>query len=506
MNYRPSLSDISQNNPAPINTYRPSLSDLNDNDNSFNRMENLNPQSSVMHSMPNRPMTITDVRNALLRGSGALLTASNPELMPEIGMMPKFINALGRIGSGTTGATLMNAPNANSIQELGKNAGQNAALNTGLEAISPALNLVGKGLSLMQPQKYAQQFIDKLSGGQNLENTGKYIASNINNAYKKVKDEFKNKYDNLFNSYDSVGDSRLYNRTDPIIGIHKPTPFENLNLTKDDIKDSKLFDSYSDFLSNPTLEKAHDLQSDFGKRASLLKSNQINPDHDTIQTLMNSRKLLQNDIHNFMESYDKGLSNDYKKLGQDYKKEVVPYYSDTNLNAMAEGKTQNPTRESLIRLFRNPDTDINTIIGHQTPDFKNKILHVLLGQEKETVTPQSLLTAIKPFGKKGLNSYRTPELNDAINSISNRQALQNVIKRGAGAGAGYLLGHLSGNPSIEALGALGGFTGAPNAMHLLKYPFDKLHLPEVTQPLKNALIGGYKPALRFLGNNSLSNQ
>ncbi|MDP4145631.1 MAG: hypothetical protein Q8936_14285 [Bacillota bacterium] len=110
-----------------------------------------------------------------------------PTLMaPELSMGGPLIrgtsNALSRIGAGTAGNLAYEAPNINSLEELGKKAKGSAALNAVLEGVAAPFRASGQIAELFNPKKYAHNL------SQQIRNEGIATKAVMEQEYKPVND------------------------------------------------------------------------------------------------------------------------------------------------------------------------------------------------------------------------------------------------------------------------------------------------------------------------------
>jgi hypothetical protein len=95
----------------------------------------------------------------------------------------------------------------------------------------------------------------------------------------------------------------------------------------------------------------------------------------------------------------------YDQAREDWRQNVIPYHSDKDLRAIAEGRVKNPQAGQITGIFKNPEESINKVVGDIGDLGKDRILHIALGKNKEDLLPKDLLAARKALDINGLSSY-----------------------------------------------------------------------------------------------------
>lgn len=396
-----------------------------------NSLANL-PYSPVSHAPESQGFSgkMGDVAGNLLGfvdGGEVLNTArAATESLPLIGRLAKALSGGGSAGiarrlSGTALGGALENPN-DRLQGA-----ENGALLAGVgESFPLALKGIQHATEFINPQHF----------------TNKLIAA-IKNAYESSKLEAKKQYGSVLGTIGSEKiNSKTYSQLHPDI------------LTA---YDAKLKDLHQGFMSNPSLEKAHQLQSQLGsKLGQLSTSKHIDiHTHNAISHLKQARAALQTDMNHFLKQSYPDLFNQYQQATQFYKNTVIPYHSENFISKIAQG-------------------DIKT----STPKKLGNVLSTL--SEKESLPSDHYLqTAHK-------------QLNSKINRGKMTSQLASLL---AGAGLGEMT-HPGG------LGALGGLVGGGAAHH---YVLPKL-LDLAANPYTSHQLKKLNPAYQLLLKSLIANQ
>lgn len=447
-------------------------------------------------------------RSVGMATAGGLASVLQPELggLKALSKLPAatkgIANYLGRIGTGTGITTALDY---NPNESLKENVGQNALANTALETLPYPFKLGKKLFTSLKPDEYAGKIIGSLSGGRDIEDSGKSIAENIKNSYQTIKNDFKRRYANIFSNND-VGNDLIYDRLSPIEGIAKPGKLEKLEINpKEDLTDTSIRKQYENVLKNPTFQNMHFFQSELGKEIRFLEGNVKNLDQagkNKLNLYKQMRTSSKSDINSHLEKINPQVAKDYLKTTQDYEREMVPYFSKKDLSKIGEGDIENPGVNKIINIFKNPEKDIHKVVEDMPQDFKNKIAHLGIGKETYNINSEDLKNSLNTFTKRGLSKYISPELKEnvnALNKIQNKEELRKGVQSLVGGGLGYLLGNLTHRPLIELGGAATGAHYSPKIMNAIQ----NTNLFNKTGKL---LSKSYRPLGQIGIENSLNNR
>lgn len=258
-------------------------------------------------------------------GGGEVLNTAREmsESLPLIGRLAKSLSGEGLPGIarrlvGTSMAGALENPHDR------MQGAENGALLAGAgESIPLALKGIHQAAEFIHPQ----QFTNKL-------------ATSIKAAYENSKAEAKQYYASVLvhlgqekiNSHQSLNHYAEWHKKDSLAAY-----------------DSKLKDLHEDFINNPTLEKAHQLQSQLGSKSSQL-SNTKHLDihtHNAIADLKQARSALQGDISNFLQKKNSNVLSQYQEASKFYKNTVIPYHAEPFISKIVMGDVKTSTPKKL---------------------------------------------------------------------------------------------------------------------------------------------------------------
>ena len=398
-----------------------------------NSLANL-PYSPVSHAPESEGLSgkMGDIAGNLLGfvGGGEALNAARAasESLPLVGQLAKTLSGEGSRGiarrlSGTALGGALENP-----KDRMQGAENAALLASAGESIPLALKGIHHAAEFINPQQF----------------TNKLVAS-IKNAYKNSKSEAKKQYGSVLGS---IGSEEIKDQTYPQLHQDILTAF-----------DAKLKDLHQDFINNPSLEKAHQLQSQLGsKLGQLSQSKHIGiHTHNAIAHLKQARSALQSDINSFLQHTYPDLFNQYQKATQFYKNTVIPYHAENFISKIAQGDIKTSTPKKLANVL------------------------TTLSEKKSLATDHTLQAAHKQLDSKINRGKMTSQLASLL----------------AGAGLGEMT-HPGG------FGALGGLVGGGAAHHyVLPKLLELAANPYMAQQLKK-LNPSYQLLLRSLIANQLN--
>jgi vacuolar-type H+-ATPase subunit H len=97
---------------------------------------------------------------------------------------------------------------------------------------------------------------------------------------------------------------------------------------------------------------------------------------------------------------------------------------------MAEGKIKNPTSSEIVSTFKSPEENIDKVVSHLPERAKDRILHIGSGKLHTENTAKDMISAQKSLEKKGLNSYISPNYDQAFSNIkSNLSSEKEFLKQ-----------------------------------------------------------------------------
>lgn len=253
-------------------------------------------------------------------GGGEVLNTARAasENLPLIGQLAKTLSGEGFAGIARrlTGTTLGGA--LENPHDRLQGAENGALLASTGESIPLTLKGIHHAAEFINPQHF----------------TNKLIYS-IKKAYESSKAEAKGKYGSVLGT---IGSEKINSQIYPQLHQDVLTAY-----------DAKLKDLHQDFINNPSLEKAHQLQSQLGSKVGQLSSSKqfdIHT-HNAITHLKQARTALQTDMNSFLQQSYPNLFNPYQKATQFYKNTVIPYHSENFIAKIAQGDIKTSTPKKL---------------------------------------------------------------------------------------------------------------------------------------------------------------
>lgn len=435
-------------------------------------------------------------------GLDALRAAS--EGAPMVG---NIASALGGDGiSGVTRRALGTAAYgaAANNQNRAQNAKSGAEWSVGLDTIPGIAGMAVRSANYFAPQKYSNQILQELSGGQNMSDATKSVLSAVKNAYDTNVENASVLYRPVF---DSIPSGSIYSTI-------KPNESQYLNLPADVTSNytnaiQKLHDK---FISDPTFQNAHNLQSQIGTRLREIESTPFptpatRNEIDALDQAQNSlidrdtNGNITGDMGNFLNQVSPDLANQYKNAADNFFENVVPYRNSKKIAPIASGRLTNVQPSSLSKIFASPDSNVEKVMSDLPVGTIDKVLYTKLGQTTPAINP---ITLIRQFGRlqeQGLGDYVSPKLSQQLGSLQNRINWRTRLQSAAGALAGAASGNAHG--TAGAVGA--GIAGASLASPLMNYLSRRLNLDDVGQSIGNVLRGTYPIGRSAVLSNYLNN-
>lgn len=261
--------------------------------------------------------------------------------------------------------------------------------------------------------------------------------------------------------FDKVGDAEIYEPSEGLFGrkINKPYIDAKYDLTGD------LKETHDKFVSNPTFQNAHILQSDLGKEYSSAKSafqkDKTDANKKEMKMLRSARNTLKTDMDKFLTKTDESgaLKQQYDRATKSFRENVVPYLTDKRIGDIVTGKVTYP--KSLSNIFAFPGgkkegtEHLDKIMEDLGDPLKDRIIYDELNKAEKKPSGQAVIDLYKNLGFKGLRDYITPSLRDQMGSLTKTTEQSGMFKRGAGALAGLGLLHPLGMSSSVIGGLLG---------------------------------------------------
>lgn len=370
-----------------------------------------------------------DIGSYFMGGEAADTARLLAENAPAIGKAAQFLGAPG-VG-GVTGRALGNAAfggiQNNDDPSMGALSGTAASLAT--DAIPGSLKGLAKVAEIAKPEKFTNALVDSIA---NKYQEAKDVASSFFNP---VMERFGNYHltkNNPSKEYRAV-DSKIIDQ----------------NYNQD------LMKLHDDFTSRPTLQNAHDLQSQLGVEIRALQGANDAATRRSVVALKNAREALKTDMDSFLRIRSPEMADQYKEGSRYFAENVAPYRADNTVQKIAEGT-------------------------------------------RKTISPKQLnnvLTRVNESQDLDKSHYLAQALDALTNKLNVGQMVSSIGSMVGGAGLSELM-----NPGIGSAlsgAAVGKFIG-PSTLSLAQNP--------VAIGLAKALHKGYRPATNALKGALLSNE
>lgn len=419
------------------------------------------------------------------------------EGLPLVGRIAAMLGKTPGMISRTAGAAGYGA--LNSPEDRLGGAEHGAELGVLGESIPYAGNLIKAGIDQFKPQNLVNGIIKHISGGQSLEDVAKSLAVKVKNLYKSKQDEAKTIYDAVFKS-PAVRDGSIYPPVNPsgILAESTVPKFEFKGAPSD------IAESHSVFNKDPSLQNAHNLQSDLGREIRDLKSTYANrgftgEERELMKSYTGARHQLKDKISSFLESKDPALANKYQEATDYYRQNLSPYLDNRRIKELATAKRINPA--NIHNIFKNPEPGMEKIAADLGDEGKNQILYSALGHNAATATPGKITSALLNLDKRGLESYVTPAVAKSFKSLGSRMRNKDLALSLFSTFAGSQAGKTIGGGGGELAGAL---LGATKGSDFLNGFQNKLPITNLTQSLMDYLSKGYSTGSKSVIANLLS--
>lgn len=427
-------------------------------------------------------------------GLGAMEAPIAAKAAQYLSQSPRLANTLSQImPNALFGATQSNDPVMGAAQGAGLGAvatGLPSAIGAGWSKLSNAIN----------PGQLMNQFLGKIGSGLSLTDNAKSLASDIQNAYQSQKAKASDLYNPIFNNYSGSnifdGVKNAENTASSYLNL---SPKITENYTPD------LNDMHEAFLQNPTLQNAHNLQSQLGSsvrdfQGMAAKGNLTTADRINMQNYQRAQNSVLTDTNNFLERQQPGLGAQYTAANTNYAANVAPYLSNPQISQIAQGNINYP--KNINTIFAKPSLSVQKIVQDIGPQANDKILYNQLGTPQNSATPEKLQAALGNLDKQGLSGYLTPDHLDFQTALTQKIANRNVAQHVAGMAAGAIAAHPLGegaSGAAEIVGGLIGNTVVPPVIRGLQKIIPTQRIGNVASnvskiiypPLRNAAIGSY---------------
>lgn len=427
-------------------------------------------------------------------------------MIPGGGLIPALIRIAANTGISTTENTL----NPENKKSTGQNALENAGINTAIESVPVVGKTIGKGLDYFQPQKYAEKILNQIGGLQSHAQNARILADKIKSKYQQAKDYGSDLYNDVFSGTDTVRPGR-YNSS-----LRSPIESQYLNLPKE-VTDSYLPDIkklHNQYLDNPTLRNAHELQSQLGfegrKLSKMDKKNQLGiADKSVMQHWNNARESLIQDMGGAFDAAshhinpDKfqtvDLKNSYAKANENWAQNVAPYLDNPKISNISKNESKKLTGSDVSNISKefanaHEDSDMSKIVSDIGHTAHNHILYDRLGKLQGKVTPERLISEVAKLRNEGFENFISPKLEKELEQLATKSTLRSAARSAPGVLGGLAAG--------SHFGSMGEIIGAPALGFATNKLFSKFHgtIPGLPDSVKNAISQSYRPAAQASAN------
>ena len=295
-------------------------------------------------------------------------------------------------------------------------------------------------LRALGPKARTRQILSDIGDGNPISKNPASIADDIRNAYL----ERQNIKNSIYNPIKkAVGNENIYQ--------------EGLGLPDSQYKgiDADVIKKYSDdakvlhkkFISEPTVNNAHELQSQLGTEAKSLETASkrmplSQAERNERSAYYRGRGALLDDIQNFLQRKSPLAAEQYN-AGRDYMvDEINPFRTKPKLMQMATGKLEEPKESDILGSF---NTQEGKELANKLGDnFKEKIAFQKLGKFQRKPNARLLLQAADKL-EKDFEPYKTPNLNRQLEELRKAFVASKIAKRmGLGLLTGIGIHHLLG--------------------------------------------------------------
>lgn len=254
-------------------------------------------------------------------GGGELLEGARAaaEALPTLGQLAKALS-----GEGVSGlarriiGTSLGGALENSKDRL-QGATKGALLGSLGESVPLGLQALGKTAEFISPQSFTND-----------------LVQSIKKNYQLSKQQAKQYYDAIFNP---IGQEKIVQNE-----------YAQLNPEYFHTYDAKLKELHRKFINHPTLEAAHQLQSQIGsKMAQLQTKAQDIATSNAMTDLSKARSTLQEDITQFLQQHFPTLAKQHQIASQFFKQSVIPYRSQPFVSDISTGEIKNAKPKKLAQ-------------------------------------------------------------------------------------------------------------------------------------------------------------
>jgi hypothetical protein len=282
-------------------------------------------------------------------------------------------------------------------------------------------------------ENISRELAHSISGGRNLEETGKQLASHAYETYQPIESRLKNRYNSLFDSdtgHENIFTGEPFRLKEMRIdnGKYKSSYHDA------EIPDSNISMLHSEYINNPTIENAHRLQSELGSEIGYLKKQFSDKKLDSngknvLKKYVEMRETLKNDIHDEMKSLDPRFEQEYRDTTSEWEREILPWHSEKDLKSIVTGKTKNPSVSQIKNIFMNPEENMKRVTSHLGQKGRDYISYLGMGKTSRSLNAKGLLAGRENLENSGLSSYLSPQHEQMMSALEKNVSHEAEIEK-----------------------------------------------------------------------------
>lgn len=324
------------------------------------------------------------------------------------------------------------------------------------EGLSAAPGLIQKGMQYIQPQKAADQFMEKIGGGQTAEENVTDLAKRISFARDSAANEALAHKEPVFKS---LGEKKIIEPSDLYI-TGKKSEGDYLTHANPENYSGDLKDIHKQYQMNPTLNNADQLQQQLGSRIGKLRRDAYvgksdKSSENELGELVKSRDNLLRDQDKFMQSQDPYNKAQYDLFRSKWRNNVTPYDDSPVLSEIVRKGTQEGITPGEIKnVFAYPSAQAKKIAQDIGPSGRNNILYNEL-QSESRLAPLDLADALKKAKQFGFQQYIDPKMEMLAQQLPSQYKTAEALKTIGKGTAGGVVGGIFGHPVLGAMVAAG---------------------------------------------------
>lgn len=375
MSYSPTLEDtLAIDNGAHENSveepvaqkingsYQPTLEDTlqADQSNQMNGQQGKNQIPNMMYKMYTEQSAPTNAQSHISKAADILgipdyvrkdiKDVGGFAALEATGGIPGIAGLMTRLGIGSGLGALENPKNRMEGAETG------AGFSALGEALPGALSGVGKIAELINPIKYAGKL------GKQIQDTYQTFKGQASGIYNDLKDRYVNS--NIYEIGDKLPSTKFFQSS--------PEDIKKL------LSNSTLEQMTKDFIKKPTYNAAHDLQAQMGSYMREIRQGKMDAnDINTLASIKNVQRNLQEDIGTFLKNSDKLDYAKYQEARAMTRNVIAPHESNDYLKKVSRGKIQNIQPADLSKAIKKTQESGNLPEGHYlnqiNEDLQNRI-------------------------------------------------------------------------------------------------------------------------------------